>query len=154
MQTYSAKPSDIQRKWYVIDAENVVLGRLASQIALRLRGKHKPMFTTNLDCGDNIIVVNAAKIKLTGRKLVNKKYFWHTGYPGGIKERTAEQVIDGRFPERVVVKAVERMLDRGPMGRKQMTKLYVYAGNEHPHTAQQPEAWDVGAMNPKNRKEQ
>lgn len=155
MKTYSAKPADIQRKWYIVDLEGVVLGRAASQIALRLKGKHKPMYSTHIDCGDNIIVINASKVKLTGRKLVNKKYFWHTGYPGGIKERTAEEVIDGRFPERVVEKAVQRMLDRdGPMGRKQLTKLYVYAGSEHPHTAQQPELWDLAAMNPKNKREQ
>lgn len=153
MKTYTAKPGDIERKWHVVDLEGVVLGRAASVIALRLKGKHKPMYSTNVDCGDYIVVINADKVKLTGRKLVNKKYFWHTGYPGGIKERTAEQIIDGKFPERVVVKAVERMLDRGPMGRQQMTKLYVYSGSEHPHEAQKPEVLDIAAMNPKNKRE-
>jgi large subunit ribosomal protein L13 len=112
------------------------------------------MYTPNIDCGDNVIIINAEKIKLTGRKLVNKKFFWHTGYPGGIKERTAEATINGRFPERVIENAVRRMLDRNrPMGRQQLTKLYVYGGNEHPHAAQQPEVLDLAAMNPKNKRE-
>ena len=117
MKTYSAKPSEVERKWYVIDAEGLVLGRLASQIALRLRGKHKPMFTPHIDCGDNIIVVNAEKIALTGNKRSDKTYYWHTGYPGGIKSRTADKNPDGKHPERVVIKAVERMITRSPLGR-------------------------------------
>ena len=152
MKTYSAKPSDVQRKWFVIDAEDLVLGRMASIIAMRLRGKHKTIFTPHIDCGDNIIVINAEKVKLTGRKLANKKYYWHTGHPGGIKERTAATTLAGAFPERVVQKAVERMVTRNPLGRAQMKKLYVYAGSEHPHEAQQPEVLDVASMNSKNKR--
>ena len=150
MKTYSAKPSEVERKWYVIDAEGLVLGRLASQIALRLRGKHKPMFTPHIDCGDNIIVVNAEKVTLTGNKRNEKTYYWHTGYPGGIKSRTADKILDGNHPERVVIKAVERMITRSPLGRDQMRKLHVYAGADHPHNAQNPEVLDIAAMNPKN----
>ena len=152
MKTYSAKPSEVEKKWYVIDAEQVVLGRLASVIAMRLRGKHKPMYTPHIDCGDNIIVINAEKVHLTGRKLTDKNYYWHTGFPGGIKSRTAGKTLDGDHPERVVIKAVERMITRNPLGRAQMKKLHVYAGTEHPHTAQQPEVLDVAAMNPKNKR--
>ncbi|MCP5373005.1 MAG: 50S ribosomal protein L13 [Hyphomicrobiales bacterium] len=152
MKTYSAKPSEVERKWYVIDAEDLVLGRMATIIAMRLRGKHKAIFTPHIDCGDNIIVVNAEKVKLTGRKRENKHYYWHTGYPGGIKSRTAEAVLDGKHPERVVIKAVERMISRSPLGRQQMRKLHVYAGPDHPHEAQQPEVLDVAAMNPKNKR--
>ncbi len=152
MKTYSAKPADVERKWYVVDAEGVVLGRLASVIAMRLRGKHKPMYTPHIDCGDNIIVINADKVHLTGNKRADKTYYWHTGYPGGIKSRTAGAVLDGAHPERVVTKAVERMISRNPLGRQQMRKLHVYAGTEHPHEAQQPEVLDVAAMNPKNKR--
>ena len=152
MKTYSAKPLDIDRKWFVIDAEGVILGRMASIIAMRLRGKHKPMFTPHMDCGDNIIVVNAEKVKLTGRKMDNKKYYWHTGYPGGIKSRTAGVILGGKNPERVVVKAVERMISRNPLGRQQLKKLHVYKGADHPHQAQNPEVLDVAAMNPKNKR--
>ena len=152
MKTYSAKPTDVEKKWYVVDAEGVVLGRLASIVAMRLRGKHKPMFTPHIDCGDNIVIINADKVKLTGRKLEQKTYYWHTGYPGGIKERKAGQILEGAHPERVVQKAVERMISRNPLGRQQMKKLHVYAGSEHPHTAQQPEVLDVAAMNPKNKR--
>ncbi len=152
MKTYSAKPSEIDRKWYVIDAEDVILGRMASIIALRLRGKHKPMYTPHLDCGDNIIVVNAEKVKLTGKKLADKKYYRHSGYPGGIKSRTAGAILAGKHPERVVVKAVERMISRNPLGRQQLRKLHVYKGAEHPHQAQNPEVLDVAAMNPKNKR--
>lgn len=152
MKTYSAKPSDIERKWFVIDAEGVVLGRLASFVANRLRGKHKTMFTPNMDTGDNIIIINAEKVKLTGRKLTDKTYYRHTGHPGGIKSRTAGEILSGQFPERVVTKAVERMIPRGPLGRQQMRKLHVYAGSEHPHVAQQPEVVDFGAMNDKNKR--
>jgi len=152
MKTYSAKPTEVTAKWWLVDAEDVVLGRLAVEIARRLRGKHKPMFTPHIDCGDNIIVVNAGKVKLTGRKLADKIYYRHTGYPGGIKSRTAGQILDGAHPERVVEKAVQRMLPRGPLGRKQYRKLKVYAGPEHPHEAQSPETLDVAAMNPKNKR--
>ncbi len=152
MKTYSAKPSDIERAWCVIDAEGLVLGRLAAVIASRLRGKHKPLFTPHIDCGDNIIVINAEKVRLTGRKRADKVYYWHTGYPGGIKGRTAEHILDGKHPERVLIKAVERMISRNPLGRAQMRKLHVYKGAEHPHGAQKPEVLDVAAMNPKNKR--
>ena len=152
MKTYSAKPADIEKKWILIDAEGLVVGRLAAIVATRLRGKHKPTYTPHMDCGDNVIVVNADKAVLTGNKLDDKKYYWHTGYPGGIKERTARKVIEGRFPERVVEKAIERMLPRGPLGRQQYRNLRVYAGSEHPHEAQQPEALDIAALNPKNQR--
>ena len=150
MKTYSAKPAEVEKKWVLIDAENLVVGRLATIVATHLRGKNKPTFTPHVDMGDNVIVVNAEKVALTGRKLDQKKYYWHTGYPGGIKERVARKVIEGRFPERVVEKAVERMLPRGPLGRIQLGNLRVYKGPDHPHTAQQPQALDVAAMNRKN----
>jgi large subunit ribosomal protein L13 len=150
MSTYSAKASEIKKKWVVIDADGLVVGRLATIIATRLRGKHKPTYTPHLDCGDNVIVVNAEKILLTGNKLKDKVYHWHTGYIGGIKERTPEQFLNGRTPTRVVEKAVQRMLPRGPLGKHQLANLRVYAGPEHPHEAQQPEKLDVAKMNPKN----
>ena len=150
MKTYSAKPSDIQKKWVVIDADGVVLGRLASVISMRLRGKHLPLYTPHIDCGDNIIVINASKVVLTGQKLKKKVYYRHTGYIGGIKERTAGAIMAGKFPERVLEKAVERMVPRGPLGRRQMSNLRLYAGAEHPHEAQTPVTLDVAAMNPKN----
>jgi large subunit ribosomal protein L13 len=152
MKTYSAKPSDIEKKWILIDADGVVLGRLASQIAKILRGKHKPSFTPHMDCGDNVIVVNAKKVRLNGRKLSQRRFHWHTGYPGGVKSLTMEQILTGRYPERVLLKAVERMVPRGPLGRRQMKNLRVYAGSEHPHEAQQPTTLDVAAMNPKNKR--
>ncbi len=152
MKTYSAKPGDVQRDWFVIDAEDVVLGRLASIVASRLRGKHKPTFTPHMDCGDNIIVVNAGKVRLTGNKRADKIYYRHTGYPGGIRSATAGEILDGKHPERVVHKAVERMISRSPLGRQQMRKLHVYAGAEHPHEAQKPQVLDVAAMNPKNKR--
>ncbi|MBR6663224.1 MAG: 50S ribosomal protein L13 [Alphaproteobacteria bacterium] len=152
MNTYSTKPSDIERKWYVVDAQGVVLGRLSAQIAKILQGKNKPNYVSNLDCGDYVVVINADKVKLTGRKLTDKKYFHHTGWIGGIKETTAGKILAGRFPERVIIKAVERMISRNPMGRQQMTKLKVYAGENHPHTAQNPIVLDMEAMNPKNKR--
>jgi large subunit ribosomal protein L13 len=151
MSTFSAKPADIEKKWVVIDATDLVVGRLAAHIALRLRGKHKPTFTPHVDDGDNVIVVNAAKVVFTGRKRDQKNYYHHTGYIGGIKERSAKSIFEGRFPERILEKAVERMLPRGPLGRKQLGNLRVYPGAEHPHEAQKPEALDVGAMNRKNK---
>jgi large subunit ribosomal protein L13 len=152
MRTYSAKPADVERKWYLIDADGVVLGRLASVIATRLRGKHRPIFTPHIDCGDNIIVVNAEKVRLTGRKREEKVFYWHTGHPGGLKKRTVAQILDGKHPERVVMKAVERMIPRSPLGRQVMRKLRVYTGADHPHVSQQPELLDVAAMNPKNKR--
>lgn len=152
MKTFSAKPSNIEKKWVLIDAEGLVLGRLASIIAYRLRGKHKATFTPHMDCGDNIVVINAEKVVLTGKKRENKTYYWHTGHPGGIKSRKANQILDGRFPERVLQKAVERMLPGGPLSRKQMTNLRIFVGGEHTHEAQNPETLDVGAMNDKNNR--
>ena len=150
MKTYSAKASEIEKKWVIIDAEGLVVGRLASIIAMRLRGKHKPTYTPHMDCGDNVIVINADKVLLTGKKLKDKVYYRHTGYIGGIKERTAGEIMAGKFPERVLEKAVERMVPRGPLGRRQMSNLRCYVGTVHPHEAQQPEALDIAAMNPKN----
>ncbi len=152
MKTYTMKPAEVEKAWHVIDADGLVLGRMASIIANILRGKHKPGYTPNVDCGDHVIVINAEKVRLTGNKLTDKKYHWHTGYPGGIKERTADKVLAGKHPERVVIKAVERMVPRGPLGRQQMKNLRVYAGSEHPHEAQQPVPLDVAAMNPKNKR--
>ena len=150
MSTYSAKAADIEKKWVLIDANGLVVGRLASIVAMRLRGKHKPSYTPHVDDGDNVIIVNADKVVLTGRKREQKVYHNHTGYIGGIKERTAKYILESRFPERVVEKAVQRMLPRGPLGRKQFGNLRVYKGGEHPHTAQQPETLDIAAMNRKN----
>jgi large subunit ribosomal protein L13 len=150
MKTYSAKPAEVEKKWVLIDAENLVVGRLATIVATMLRGKNKPTFTPHVDMGDNVVVINAEKVVLTGRKLDQKRYYWHTGYPGGIKDRIARKVIEGRFPERIVEKAVERMLPRGPLGRQQLKNLKVYAGPEHPHAAQQPTALDVAALSRKN----
>lgn len=150
MKTFTATPADIDKKWILIDAEGVVLGRLAAIVANRLRGKHKATFTPHMDMGDNVIVINADKVQLTGKKRTDKIHYWHTGYPGGIKSRTAGQILEGEFPERLVTKAVQRMLPGGKLSRKQMTNLRVYAGAEHPHEAQQPEVLDVKSMNSKN----
>ena len=150
MSTYTAKPGDITKKWVLIDATDLVVGRLASIVAMHLRGKHLPTYTPNMDMGDNVIIINAEKVKLTGAKLDQRKFYWHTGHPGGIKHRTARQVLEGAHPERVVIKAVERMISRNKLGKQQMTNLRVYAGGEHPHEAQQPEVLDVKSMNAKN----
>ena len=150
MTTYSAKPAEVEKKWVLIDGTGLVVGRLASLVALRLRGKHKPTYTPHVDCGDNVIVVNAEKVVLTGRKVQQKIYHHHTGHIGGIKERTAKFILEGKFPQRIVEKAVERMLPRGPLGRRQLGNLRVYKGPDHPHTAQQPETIDIAAMNRKN----
>ena len=150
MTTDTAKPADIEKKWVLIDAEGLVVGRLATVIAMRLRGKHKATYTPHMDDGDNVIVINADKVVLTGRKYTDKTYYWHTGYIGGIKERKARQILEGRFPERVLEKAVERMIPEGPLGRRQLSNLRVYAGAEHPHAAQQPEVLDVKSMNKMN----
>ena len=152
MATYATKPSDIERKWYVVDADGVVLGRLAAEVAKILRGKNKPLYTPNIDCGDYVIVINAEKVKLTGKKLTDKQYFKHTGWIGGIKETNPARILSGAHPERVVIKAVERMISRNPLGRAQMTKLRVYAGSEYPHSAQKPEVLDIAALNPKNKR--
>jgi len=150
MKTYSAKASDIVKKWYLVDAEGLVLGRLAAEIAKILRGKHKPTYTPHMDCGDNVIVINADKIAVTGKKMSDKIYYRHTGYPGGIKSETVGDVLGGKFPERVIERAVKRMIPRGPLGRQQMRNLKVYAGTEHPHEGQKPEVLDIAAMNRKN----
>ncbi len=150
MKTFSARPADIDKKWILVDAEGIVLGRMASQIALILIGKHKPSYTPHMDCGDNVVVINAGKVKLTGKKLSDKIYYRHTGYPGGIKERRAGEILAGKHPERVVQKAIERMIPGGPLGRRQIKNLRVYAGAEHPHEAQNPEVLDLAARNPKN----
>ena len=150
MKTFSAKPADIDKKWVLIDAENMVVGRLAAVIATRLRGKHLPSYTPHMDCGDNVIVINADKVVFTGNKRSDKTYYRHTGYPGGIKEITPEKVLEGKFPGRVLELAVKRMLPRGPLGRQQLSNMRVYAGTEHPHKAQAPETLDVAAMNAKN----
>ena len=152
MNTYSAKPTDVDRKWFLVDAEDLVLGRLAVVVANRLRGKHKPMFTPHIDCGDNVVIVNAEKVRLTGNKRADKVYYWHTGYPCGIKSRTADAILDGDHPERVLKKAVQRMLPKTKLGRQQLTKLKIYAGPDHPHEAQSPVVLDVAAMNSKNRR--
>lgn len=152
MKTYSAKASEVDKRWVVIDADGVVLGRLASFVANRLRGKHKAGYTPHVDCGDNVIVVNAEKVRLTGNKAAQKVYYRHTGYPGGLRERTAGQVLASARPERVVLKAVERMVPKGPLGRRQLKNLRVYAGPAHPHEAQTPEVVDFAAMSPKNKR--
>jgi large subunit ribosomal protein L13 len=150
MTTYSAKPAEVEKKWVMIDATGLVVGRLATIVAMRLRGKHKATYTPHVDDGDNVIIVNAEKVVLTGRKRDQKVYYHHTGYIGGIKERTAKFILEGKFPERVVEKAIERMLPRGPLARRQLGNLRVYPGPDHPHTAQQPEKLDIAALSRKN----
>lgn len=150
MKTFSATPKDIEKSWVLIDASGLVVGRLAAIIATRLRGKHKPSYTPHMDDGDNIIVINAGDVVLSGNKRAGKTYYWHTGYPGGIKSRTAEKILDGKHPERVLQKAVERMLPRGPLARKQLKNLKVYVGSDHPHEAQSPVPLDIAALNSKN----
>ena len=152
MRTYVMKPAEVEKKWVLIDADGVVLGRLAAEIAKILRGKHRASFTPHVDCGDNVIVINAEKVKLTGNKLQDKKFYWHTNHPGGIKERAVGQILGGKYPERVLTKAVERMVPRGPLGRQQMRNLRVYAGAAHPHEAQQPAVVDIAKRNPKNKR--
>jgi large subunit ribosomal protein L13 len=150
MKTYSARPSEADKRWVMIDAEGLVVGRLAAVIATRLRGKHKPIFTPHIDTGDNVIVINADKVVFTGNKRNNKVYYWHTGYPGGIKQRKAHQILDGRFPERVLEAAVRRMMPDGPLARQQLKNLRIYSGSEHPHQAQTPDVLDLASRNEKN----
>ena len=149
--TKSAKPHEVVKKWHLIDAENLVVGRLASIVANILRGKHKPSFTPHVDCGDHVVIINADKVRFTGDKLKKKIYYKHTGYPGGLRETPAGQILEGRFPERVIEKAIERMIPRGPLGREQMRSLHLYNGTEHPHDGQKPEVLDVASMNRKNK---
>lgn len=151
--TYSAKAADVQKDWVLIDAEGLVLGRLASLIALRLRGKHKPSYTPHIDDGDNVVVINAEKVRLTGNKAQADIFYWHTGYPGGIKGKSKGEILEGKHPERVIEKAVERMLPEGPLARKQLKNLKVYAGTSHPHEAQSPKTVDIASMNPKNKRD-
>lgn len=151
--TQFLKTADIEKKWILIDAENAVVGRLATFIAMRLRGKHRPDYTPHMDCGDNVIIINAEKVAFTGNKRRDKTYHWHTGHPGGLKERTADKILDGRFPDRIMRKAVQRMLPKeSPLARKQLSNLRVYAGTDHPHSAQEPEVIDFASMSPKNVK--
>jgi large subunit ribosomal protein L13 len=152
MKTYVAKTGEVAKKWLVIDATGLVVGRLATIAAMRLKGKHKPAYTPHVDCGDNVIVINAKKAVFTGKKYEDKVYYWHTGHPGGVKESTPRQIMEGKFPERVIEKAIERMLARGPLGRQIMGNLRVYAGDTHPHAAQNPETLDIKSMNRKNVK--
>lgn len=155
VKTFSAKPADIEKKWWIIDAKNMVLGRLASQVAILLRGKHKPSFTPHMDCGDNVIIINAEQVHLSGKKADTKDgkfYYRHTGFPGGIKETTAGKILEGKYPERVVQLAVKRMISRNKLGSKQFGNLYVYAGTEHPHAGQKPENFDLAKKNSKNLK--
>jgi large subunit ribosomal protein L13 len=153
MKTFTLKAGDLDKKWLLVDAEGLVLGRLAAIVADRLRGKHKPTYTPHMDCGDHVVVINAEKVALTGNKRKDSMFHWHTGYPGGIKERSKGAILDGKHPERVIIKAVERMVPRGPLGRQIMGHLRVYAGTAHPHEAQQPLALDVAAMNRKNKRD-
>ncbi len=152
LKTYSAKPSEIERKWWLIDAENLVVGRVSSIIAKILRGKHKPTFTPNLDCGDHVVVINADKVKFTGKKYAEKLYYWHTGHPGGIKDVNPRKIMEGKFPERILEYAVSRMISRGPLQRDIMVKLHLYKGPNHPHQGQSPQVLDIAAMNRKNTK--
>ena len=152
MKTVSTRQNDVVKKWVLIDAADLVVGRLASFIANRLRGKHLASYTPNIDDGDNIIVINAEKIHLTGNKLTDKKYYKHTGYPGGIKMKTAENILASNFPERILKKAVERMMPSGPLANKQLKNLKIYSGSEHPHESQKPELLDFKSMNDKNGK--
>ncbi len=152
LKTYAAKPKEIERKWWIVDAEDLVVGRTSSIIAKILRGKHKATFTPNMDCGDHVVVINAEKMKLTGKKYAEKLYYWHTGYPGGIKNRTAREIIEGKYPERILEYAVSRMISRGPLQRDIMTKLHIYKGSEHKHQGQNPQVLDIASMNRKNKK--
>ncbi|MDF0487593.1 50S ribosomal protein L13 [Sphingomonas sp. H39-1-10] len=149
--TKAVKPHEVEKKWHIVDADGLVVGRMASIVANVLRGKHKPSFTPHVDCGDNVIIINADKVRFTGNKLKDKVYYKHTGYAGGIKGITAGKVLEGRFPERVLEKAIERMIPRGPLGRAQMRNLRIFAGTEHPHAAQNPEVLDIAGMNRKNK---
>jgi large subunit ribosomal protein L13 len=152
MATFSLKPADAEKKWVLIDADGLVVGRLAALIARRLRGKHLPTYTPHVDCGDNVVVINADKVAFTGHKWSDKVYYWHTLHIGGIKQRTARQILESKFPGRIIEKAVQRMLPDGPLARRQIRHLYVYPGPDHPHAAQQPEKLDVGALNRRNKR--
>ena len=152
MKTFSASPKDVERKWYVVDATDLVLGRMAVVVADYLRGKHKAIFTPNQDCGDYVVIINADKVYMTGNKYEYKKYIHHTDFPGGLKEKTAKDIMTGKNPEKIVEQAIKKMITRNPLGRKVVKKLFVYAGSEHPHSAQKPEVLDIESMNVKNKK--
>ena len=145
-QTRSLNPKDVAKQWLLIDAENIVLGRLASNVSKILRGKHKANYTPHVDCGDNVIIINAEKVKLTGNKLSDKKYYWHTGYPGGIKETTAKKIIEGKNPDKIIRLAVQRMIPKGPLGRQQISNMKVYCGESHPHDSQIPRKFNIMDM--------
>lgn len=151
-KTYSCKPKEVERQWWLIDAQDIILGRLASRVANILRGKHKPSFTPNVDCGDHVVIINAEKVALSGKKLSDKIYYWHTGYPGGIKNRSAKQILNGKFPERIIENAVSRMISRGPLQRDIMKKLHIYSGQDHKHQGQTPKKIDFAEINKKNIK--
>ena len=153
MKTFAARPSDIEKKWFLVDAKNLVLGRLSVILANYVRGKHKPVYTPNIDCGDNVVVINAEKVILTGKKLSDKIHYWHTGYPGGIKSRTYGEILNSKEPENAIKLAVKRMIPKGPLGKQQIKKLHVYTGEEHPHVAQKPEILNIEVMNKKNKRE-
>ena len=152
MRTFSLRADQIKKDWVVVDAKDVILGRLSAVIASYLRGKHKPEFTPSMDCGDYVVVINADKVQVTGNKMDDHVFYWHTGYPGGIKQRTLKERLNSKFPERVISKAVERMLPKGPLGRQMLRNLKIYSGENHPHAAQQPKVLDVASMNAKNVK--
>lgn len=151
-KTYSAKPSEVERKWWLIDAENLVVGRLSTIVANLLRGKHKPSFTPNIDCGDHVVIINADKVVLTGNKYEDKPYYHHTGHPGGIKEIKARKILEGKFPERILESSISRMISRGPLQRDILEKLHIYKGSEHKHQGQTPQPFDVASLNRKNKK--
>jgi large subunit ribosomal protein L13 len=151
-RTYVAKPSEIEKKWWLVDAENLVLGRVSTIVANILRGKHKPTFTPNIDCGDYVVIINAEKVKLTGKKMADKNYYWHTGHPGGIKSQNPKQIIEGNFPERVLENSITKMMSRGPLSRDILGKLYIYKGPNHPHAGQNPQPLDIASRNRKNVK--
>tara|TARA_E500000178_G_scaffold256653_1_gene253191 strand:- start:110 stop:586 length:477 start_codon:yes stop_codon:yes gene_type:complete len=150
MKTTTISKKDIIKKWYLVDASNLVLGRLSSFLAIRLRGKHKSYFSPNLDCGDYIVVTNAKKVAMTGNKLAMKKYYKHTGYPGGLKEASYQSILDSATPEKIIKNSVRRMLPKGVLGREQIKKLFIYSGNEHPHISQKPEIINFKDFNKKN----
>ncbi len=149
MASYAAgtsfvKPKGLKRKWFLVDAKGKTLGRIASRIALVLRGKHKVDFTPHIDCGDNVVVINAANVELTGNKLSQNKFFWHTGYPGGVKSRTFDKILSSKYPERLLTNAIRGMMPKeSPLSRAQFKKLYVYGSSEHPHAGQQPEILEL-----------
>ena len=153
MKTYTARPSEIKKKWFLVDAKDLVLGRLSVVIANYVRGKHKAIYTPNIDCGDNVVVINAEKIVLTGKKMDDKIHYWHTGYPGGIKSRSYGDMLESKKPEKVIKLAVKRMIPKGPLGKQQIKKLFIYSGEDHPHKAQNPELLNIEAMNKKNKRE-